>query len=90
MDVHGFLDRPDGERIAWRKVDGAGPTVVWLGGFMSEMSGTKAQALSAWAEAGPLSMMKTRAVPRYPARRALAMAAASEARARASRCGSGR
>lgn len=47
----GFLDRGDGERIAWRKIDGAGPTVVWLGGFMSDMAGTKAQALADWAEA---------------------------------------
>jgi len=45
----GFLVRPDGERVAWRKVDGAGPTVVWLGGFKSDMAGTKAQALAEWA-----------------------------------------
>jgi pimeloyl-ACP methyl ester carboxylesterase len=49
----GFLDRPDGERLAWRRVAGAGPTVVWLGGFRSDMAGTKAQALADWAtEAG--------------------------------------
>jgi len=41
----------DGERLAWRRVDGAGPTVVWLGGFNSEMAGTKAQALADWAQA---------------------------------------
>jgi pimeloyl-ACP methyl ester carboxylesterase len=45
----GLLERGDGERVAWRKVDGAGPTVVWLGGFMSDMAGTKAQALADWA-----------------------------------------
>lgn len=45
----GFLSRPDGERLAWRKVDGAGPTVVWLGGFKSDMTGTKAQVLADWA-----------------------------------------
>lgn len=49
MEVNGVLDRPDGERVAWRKVDGDGPTVVWLGGFMSDMTGTKAQALADWA-----------------------------------------
>jgi pimeloyl-ACP methyl ester carboxylesterase len=43
-----FLDR-DGERIAWRAVDGQGPTLVWLGGFRSDMTGTKAQALADWA-----------------------------------------
>jgi pimeloyl-ACP methyl ester carboxylesterase len=45
----GKLDRPDGERLAWRFVDGRGPTVVWLGGFRSDMTGTKAQALADWA-----------------------------------------
>ena len=46
----GFLER-DGERIAWRAIDGAGPTLVWLGGFRSEMAATKAQALSDWSAA---------------------------------------
>src|ERR1700759_1899889 len=47
----GFLDRGDGERIAWRRLAGAGPTVVWLGGFRSDMTGTKAEALADWAAA---------------------------------------
>ena len=47
----GTLERADGERLAWRRVPGAGPTVVWLGGFRSDMSGTKAQALADWAAA---------------------------------------
>ena len=42
---HHILHRPDGERIAFRKVDGAGPTVLWVGGFRSDMEGTKALAL---------------------------------------------
>jgi len=50
-ETSGFLDRPDGHRLAWRKVEGAGPTVVWLGGFRSDMAGTKAQALADWAQA---------------------------------------
>jgi len=41
----------DGARLAWRRVKGRGPTAVWLGGFHSEMSGTKAQALAEWAAA---------------------------------------
>jgi len=45
-----ILER-DGEKIAWRAVDGGGPVVVWLGGFRSDMSGTKAQALADWAVA---------------------------------------
>jgi pimeloyl-ACP methyl ester carboxylesterase len=48
-ETSGFLDRGDGERLAWRKVDGAGPTVVWLGGFRSDMAGTKAQVIADWA-----------------------------------------
>ncbi|MBW8811879.1 MAG: alpha/beta hydrolase [Caulobacterales bacterium] len=48
-ETSGFLARPDGERLAWRRVAGAGPTVVWLGGFKSDMAGTKAQALADWA-----------------------------------------
>ena len=47
----GKLDRHDGEQIAWRRVDGRGPAVVWLGGFRSDMTGTKAQALADWAMA---------------------------------------
>ncbi|MBL8769864.1 MAG: alpha/beta hydrolase [Phenylobacterium sp.] len=50
-ETSGFLARPDGARLAWRKVEGAAPTVVWLGGFKSDMAGTKAQALAEWAQA---------------------------------------
>jgi len=48
-EIQGFLDRADGARLAWRRVEGAGPMVVWLGGFKSDMAGTKAQALADWA-----------------------------------------
>ena len=50
-ETSGFLERPDGAKLAWRAVAGAGPTVVWLGGFRSDMAGTKAQALADWAQA---------------------------------------
>src|SRR5579862_215109 len=46
----GKLVRPDGEQIAWRRVEGRAPVVVWLGGFRSDMAGTKAQALADWAQ----------------------------------------
>lgn len=39
----------DGVGLAWRRVVGQGPTIVWLGGFASDMTGTKAQALADWA-----------------------------------------
>jgi pimeloyl-ACP methyl ester carboxylesterase len=35
--------------IAVRRRSGAAPGVVWLGGFKSDMHGTKAMALDAWA-----------------------------------------
>lgn len=38
-------------RLAWRRVEGEGPTLIWFGGFRSEMTGTKAEALAAWARA---------------------------------------
>jgi pimeloyl-ACP methyl ester carboxylesterase len=42
----------EGRELAWRALDGRGPTIVWLGGFRSDMAGTKAQALADWAQAG--------------------------------------
>lgn len=47
----GYLTRPDGERLAFRRIAGRGPTLVWLGGFKSDMAGTKARALADWAVA---------------------------------------
>jgi pimeloyl-ACP methyl ester carboxylesterase len=38
-------------RIAVRTRAGAAPGILWLGGFRSDMNGTKAQALDAWAAA---------------------------------------
>ena len=46
-----FLDTASGRRIAYVKTDGTGPGVVFLGGFMSDMSGTKAIWLEDWAKA---------------------------------------
>lgn len=43
------LTRPDGETLAVERIDGAGPTVLWIGGFRSDMQGTKALALDAAA-----------------------------------------
>jgi pimeloyl-ACP methyl ester carboxylesterase len=44
-----FLTTPQGRRIAYHLVDGAGPGVVFLGGFRSDMDGTKALYLQDWA-----------------------------------------
>lgn len=43
------LKREDGETIAYLARDGKSPGVVWLGGFKSDMTGTKAQAIDEWA-----------------------------------------
>ena len=46
-------------RIAVRHSDGMPPALFWLGGFRSDMRGTKAQALAQWARA------QQRAVTRF-------------------------
>ena len=55
MDDNGlkFLDIGDGSErraIAVRALAGAPPGLLWLGGYKSDMKGTKAQALADWAE----------------------------------------
>ncbi len=45
----------DGATIAVRHAAGGSPGLVWLGGYRSDMEGTKAQALSAWAAARGLA-----------------------------------
>ncbi len=45
-----FLDTPSGRRIAYHRTQGQGTGIVFLGGFMSDMEGTKAIALEAWAK----------------------------------------
>ena len=45
-----FLDRPDRPRLAYDLREGRGPTLVFLPGYASDMAGTKAVALDAWAE----------------------------------------
>jgi pimeloyl-ACP methyl ester carboxylesterase len=48
METTGRLDRGDGIELAWSKLDGAGPTVAFLPGFRSDMTGDKATALAAF------------------------------------------
>lgn len=40
-----------GRRLAYHLTDGTGPAIVFLGGFKSDMGGTKAVHLEAWAKA---------------------------------------
>ena len=46
-----FHAMPDGRRIAFRSHEGAGPALVFLPGYMSDMAGSKATALAAWTRA---------------------------------------
>jgi pimeloyl-ACP methyl ester carboxylesterase len=51
MSTVQYLITAQGRRIAYHKTDGAGPGVVFLGGFKSDMGGTKAVYLEEWAKA---------------------------------------
>ena len=44
-----FLTSPQGRRLAYAQSAGAGPGIVFLGGFKSDMQGTKALFLQDWA-----------------------------------------
>ena len=44
-----FFDSPEGRRIAYDRRPGKGPGVMFLHGLHSDMTGTKATALDAWA-----------------------------------------
>jgi len=46
-DDERILARPDGTAIAYHRTPGKSPGVIFCGGFMSDMSGTKATALEA-------------------------------------------
>jgi pimeloyl-ACP methyl ester carboxylesterase len=46
-----FHEMADGRRIAFRFTPGTGPALVFLPGYMSDMTGSKAQALFDWAQA---------------------------------------
>lgn len=45
-----FFDAPSGRRLAYHRVEGEKPEVVFLGGFKSDMEGSKAIFLQEWAE----------------------------------------
>ncbi len=45
-----YLETPQGRRIAYHFTDGVWPGVVFLGGFRSDMEGTKAVHLEDWAK----------------------------------------
>ncbi len=44
-----FLDTAQGRRLAYHRTPGRGPGIIFCGGFMSDMTGTKAIWLEDWA-----------------------------------------
>lgn len=54
----GRLDRGDGVELAWAREDGRSPTVVFLAGFRSDMTGEKATALAAFCAARGQAMLR--------------------------------
>ncbi|SNX72782.1 pimeloyl-ACP methyl ester carboxylesterase [Cereibacter ovatus] len=53
-----FLVTPQCRRIAYRLTDGRGPAVLFCGGFKSDMAGSKALHLQAWAEASGRAFLR--------------------------------
>lgn len=50
MTKPAIFETETGRQIAYHKTKGTGPGVVFLGGFMSDMNGSKATYLEAWAK----------------------------------------
>jgi pimeloyl-ACP methyl ester carboxylesterase len=44
-----WLTSRNASQVAFQRLDGRGPGIVWLGGFKSDMTGTKAAHLAQWA-----------------------------------------
>ena len=58
MEQTGRLDRGDGVELAWARLPGRGPTVVFLPGYRSDMTGGKAIALRDWCAAEGRAMLR--------------------------------
>ena len=58
METTGRLNRGDGIELAWSRLAGAGPTIVFLPGFRSDMTGDKATALAAFCASRGQAMLR--------------------------------
>ncbi|WP_298847409.1 alpha/beta hydrolase [uncultured Ruegeria sp.] len=58
MAATDFLETAQGRRLAYHQSQGSGPTIVFLGGLKSDMEGTKAVHLDAWAQARGRSFLR--------------------------------
>jgi pimeloyl-ACP methyl ester carboxylesterase len=54
----GRLAREDGVELAWKRLPGRSPTIVFLPGFRSDMEGSKALRLTAFAAARGQAMLR--------------------------------
>jgi pimeloyl-ACP methyl ester carboxylesterase len=57
-ETNGSLDRGNGTELAWARRDGTGPTVVFLPGFRSDMTGDKATALASFCADRGVGMLR--------------------------------
>jgi pimeloyl-ACP methyl ester carboxylesterase len=58
QQTNGRLDRGNGTELAWDYLDGHEPTVVFLPGFRSDMTGDKATALAAFCSEQGVAMLR--------------------------------
>jgi pimeloyl-ACP methyl ester carboxylesterase len=57
-ETRGRLERGNGTELAWARLAGGGPTVVFLTGFRSDMTGDKATALAAFCAERSVGMLR--------------------------------
>ena len=57
-EAEGRLITDGGDEVAWHRTGGHGPAIVWLGGFHSDMTGTKAQVLAEWGVANDRDVLR--------------------------------
>lgn len=58
MSAAEWIIRRDGIRLAVRQRAGRGPTIIFLPGYMSDMTGSKALALDEWAHAQGRALLR--------------------------------
>jgi pimeloyl-ACP methyl ester carboxylesterase len=58
METTGRLERGNGTELAWARLAGDGPTVVFLPGFRSDMKGDKATALASFCAERGVGMLR--------------------------------
>jgi pimeloyl-ACP methyl ester carboxylesterase len=58
MSKISYLGGPKGQRLAFAKTEGTGPCIVFLSGYKSDMEGTKAVHLEAWARESGRSFLR--------------------------------